>query len=78
MKKVYGDVAWETKFVQDRREGWSAIDLLRSSGKGQERVARVIFWDAQGHFFLESFGGEVYLSIIEELILEAKEIIKTR
>ena len=62
-------------------EGWSAIELHRAhenmSG-ASARVARVIFWDAQGQFFFEAFGEEIPLSIAEDLIAEAKVEIRTK
>jgi hypothetical protein len=42
------------------------------------RVARVVFWDAVGDFFLETFNTEIPVQLAEDLIAEAKATIKVR
>jgi hypothetical protein len=42
------------------------------------RVARVVFWDAYGDFFFETFNADVRVKIAEQLIAEAKATIKIR
>ncbi|MBM4385029.1 MAG: hypothetical protein FJ091_16880 [Deltaproteobacteria bacterium] len=76
MKRVHGRFEFETTYVEDRRDGWGGFDLYRVEGGKKMRVARVVFWDAAGEFVLETFGGDVPLAVIEELIREAKRVIK--
>lgn len=47
-------------------------------GEGTERVARVVFWDAYGDFFFETFGTDVPAIVAEQLIAEARSSIKIR
>lgn len=42
------------------------------------RVARVVFWDACGQFYVETFQTDVPLDIFEEVIAEAKTAIRMR
>jgi hypothetical protein len=76
VKRIHGRFEFESVYVEDRRDGWGGFDLFRLDDK-KERVARIVFWDAAGEFVLETFGGDVPLTIIEELIDEAKRKIKT-
>jgi hypothetical protein len=71
---------YTTTKVDDTTEGWTAIELHRAKNGSQatSRIARVIFWDAQGQFFIEAFGEEIPLSIAEDLIAEAKTEIRTK
>lgn len=43
-----------------------------------DRVARVVFWDAYGDCFFETFGHQILVMIAEELMIEAKATIKVR
>jgi hypothetical protein len=77
MKRIHGRYEFESTFVEDRRDGWGGYDLYRLENDDKQRVARIVFWDAAGEFVLETFGGDVPLTIIEALIDEAKQTIKT-
>jgi hypothetical protein len=79
--KRHARYRFTTKRVDDRVEGWVAIELHRSEGNegvDAKRVARVIFWDGDGQFYFEAFGAEIPLSIAEDLIAEAKAEIRTK
>jgi len=80
MVRTHGEYVFTTKVVEDRREGYIALELLCTRrAEGQEsRAARVVFWDASGQFWLETFGTDVPLEIAEQLIDEAKRTIKVR
>ena len=80
MHRSWAEYRYTTKRVDDPSEGWAAIELHRAKNgsAATNRVARVIFWDAQGEFFIEAFGEEIPLSIAEELIAEAKTEIRTK
>ena len=71
MKLVHGDRQYISSFVEDRVDGFGGYELLRIHNGKQERVATVIFWDAMGQFFVETFG-DVPLKVLEALIDEAK------
>jgi hypothetical protein len=56
-----------------------ALELHMTRKDGTvERVARVVFWDAYGAFFVETFGHQIPVVIAEELMIEAKATIKIR
>jgi hypothetical protein len=69
-----------TARVDDNVGGSSAIELFRLRGSARHRVARVIYWDAVGQFYLDSMDPEIDVPvvIIEALIAEARLEIKTR
>lgn len=42
----------------------------------EEKIARIVYWDACGTFFVEILNGfDVPLVILEELILESKKML---
>lgn len=77
MDKTWARTRYRTKSVEDRAEGWVALELVRESESTTETAARVTFWDAEGQFSIQMFGGEVPLSILEEFVTEAKAAIRT-
>ena len=79
MDRGYGMYRYTTRLVHDTKEGNSSLELnmTRKHG-GTERVGRVVFWDAYGDFFFETFGRQIPVVIAEQLIVEAKAAIKTR
>ena len=77
MKRIHGRFEFKSEYVEDRRDGWGGFDLYRIENDKKDRVARIAFWDAAGEFVLETFGGDVPLTIIEDLVDEAKRTIKT-
>lgn len=76
MKKTWGRAEFTSALTNDNEEGWTALVLYRHSGGTTEQVARVVFWDAEGQFSLELSASELPLSVVEELIAEAKAEIK--
>ena len=77
MKRTHGRFEFASEFVEDRRKGCGGYDLFRIENNQKQRVASIVFWDAAGEFVLETFGGDVPLIVIEALIDEAKQTIKT-
>jgi len=78
MKRRHGAYQFESEYAVDLLGGWSGYDLHRAGNGSRIRVARIAFWDASGEFVVETFDGDVPLVILEELIVEAKETIRTR
>ncbi|HEX4144055.1 MAG TPA: hypothetical protein VHY91_11015 [Pirellulales bacterium] len=76
MDREYGNARYSTCKVEDPSEGYVGFDLLRSQSGKKDRVARILFWDADGQFSLETCGTDVPLGILEELIAEAKGSMK--
>jgi hypothetical protein len=82
MDRNYARYRYTTKMVRDGQEGFAAVELHRAlSGApadSEKRVARVVFWDAEGQFSIETFGEDVPLDIAEDLIAEAKAQVRVR
>ena len=65
--------------MDDNKEGYSALELHATRKDGQpKRVARVVFWDAYGDFFFETFNTDIPVVVAEQLVAEAKVTIKVR
>jgi hypothetical protein len=78
MDRIWANIHYRTTRVDDTQEGWSALELSRDVGGQVERVARIIYWDAEGQFAFEMFVKEIPLSVLEELLAEAKKAIPVR
>jgi hypothetical protein len=82
MDRNYARYRYTTKMVSDTREGFAALELHRTPGgdhaESAKRVARVVFWDAEGQFSIETFGGDIPVDLAEDLIAEAKAVIRVR
>jgi len=78
MNRDYSNAHYVTLSVNGGKEGYAALELHQTIKGEMKRVARVIFWDASGQFFFETFNIDIPLEIAESLIAEAKEKIKTQ
>lgn len=78
MNRAYADAHYTTRFVEDIKDGFSGLELFRDRAAKNERVARILFWDASGQFYFETFNTDLPLMIVEEFIAEAKELIVTQ
>jgi hypothetical protein len=78
MNREYGDGVYSTVLVQDDKDGFAGLELYCASWGKKERIASVLFWEANGEFFVETYNRDVPLEILEELIVETKERIKIR
>ena len=74
MKHTYGDAQYRSSFVEDHEKGFGGYELLRLRDGREDRVATVLFWDATGQFFVETFG-DVPLVVLESLVAETKSSI---
>jgi len=68
---------YETSYVEDAAAGSAGLELHRASQGKKERIASVLFWDASGQFFVQTFGTDVPVQLIEKLIADAKNRVKT-
>jgi hypothetical protein len=65
---------YTSRRVKDNLGGYEGSELMRSRDGGEAlRVASVLYWDASPGFHVETFGTDVPLEILEELIAETKE-----
>lgn len=71
MKKNHGVYVFSTKQIVDNQEGCFGVELYRSHDGKSQLVAKVVFWDAEGQYSVETMS-EVPLTILEELIQEAR------
>lgn len=72
-----GEVEYSSVYVDDKTDGFCGFELYRASEGKTQRIASVFYWDACGQFFVETFGSDVKLEILEELISETRERVKT-
>jgi hypothetical protein len=75
MKYRHADLEFESVLVSNHLEGYAGLELYRYAHDGRKLVAKLLFWDASGQFFIETIGGELPLELIESLTTEAKETI---
>ena len=78
MERDNADSHYASAFVEDRRQGMAGVELYRTRSGCRDRVARILFWDASGQFAVETFNFEVPLDVLEQLIAEAKGMVKTK
>jgi hypothetical protein len=76
MNRDYSNAHYTTFSVNDGKMGYAALELHRTAKGETKRVARVVFWDASGQFFFETFDVDIPLEIAEDLIAEAKKTIQ--
>jgi len=76
MERDFGNAHYATSTVIDTREGYTALELHRTIKGDSKRVARIVFWDASGQFFLETYNTDIPLEIVEVFISEAKKEIR--
>ena len=78
MNRSHSQNYYTTQPEEDGKEGYCALALFRQTDGVTKRVARVIYWDACGQFFIETFDTDIPLAIAEELIAEALRAIEIR
>ena len=74
MNRQYSGAWYSSSIVKDNTEGFIGYDLVRIKEGCQNRIARILYWDACGQFSVETLGSDVPLEILEALIAEAKSI----
>ena len=78
MDRQFGDVRYWSVYVTDSTDGFAGMRLHRERRGKPEVAAEVIFWDAAGQYFVQTFHGDVPVEILEVLIAEAKERVGVR
>jgi hypothetical protein len=76
VNRQYVDKRYSTVLTENAAEGFVVVELLRTAKEATESVARIVFWDSVGQYFLEPTGAEIPLSILEEFIAEAKAQVR--
>ena len=74
MEIQHGRKRYGTTFVQDNVGGSAGIEIVCDGSV----VARVIYWDACGDFFVETIGGDIPLAVMESAVQEAMLLVKFR
>jgi hypothetical protein len=58
MDKEHGDSRYQSRFVEDRKDGFAGYRLLRTRFGESRDVAQVTFWDAAGQFYIQTSNAE--------------------
>jgi len=74
----HGHERYWTTFVEDRKDGYLGFRLHRERFSRTSEAGQVTFWDASGGFVFETFDGDVPVEIVEAVIREARDRIKTK
>ena len=72
MNTQFGRDRFWTSFVEDHKDGFAGVRLHREVDGQPSLAAEVLFWDAMGQFFVQTFDRDVPVSILESAIAEAK------
>ncbi len=76
MEIQFGHERYWTTYVEDRKDGYAGLRLHRERFGNAAVAAQVVFWDAAGHFALQTFDGDVPVEIIEALVVETKQRVR--
>ena len=78
MTRRHGKDIYTTTQFSERDAGSAGVELYCETNGRQKPVARVVFLDAAGQFYLEVQGIGIPLNVVEELIAESKQAIKIK
>ncbi|QDU21158.1 hypothetical protein [Urbifossiella limnaea] len=78
MDFTWGRARYTSRKIKDVQQGYEGFELVRQQDGADLRVASVVFWDATGQFWVETFGTDIPLQVLEELIAETKEKVRIR
>ena len=78
MERQFGHERYWTTYIEDRTDGFAGSRLHRERFGKAVVAAQVVFWDAAGHFAVQTFDGDVPVEIIEAVIAEATEQVRVR
>ena len=78
MQRQFGHERYWTTHIEDHTDGYAGFRLHRERFGKTVIAAQVVFWDAAGHFAVQTFDGDVPVEIIEAVIAEAKEQVRVR
>jgi hypothetical protein len=76
MDRFFGVAKYTSHRVRDVNEGYEGYELVQFMDGEHLLVARIVYVDAAGHYYVETFGVPVPLDILEELISETRENVK--
>ena len=74
MNMQWAGIRYRTSFVQDTVDGFAGVRLHQEKAGVESIAAEIIFWDAAGQFFSQTFS-EVPLNVLEGLIAETKTAV---
>lgn len=78
MQREFGHESYWTTYVEDRADGYAGLRLHRKRFGQSAVAAQVVFWDASGGFTVQTFDGDVPVEIIEAVIAEARQLVRTQ
>lgn len=73
MDTQLADARYWTVYIADNTDGFAGMRLHRERRGKTEVAAEVIFWDAAGQYFIQTFNGDVPVTILEAVIAETKK-----
>lgn len=73
MERTYAGGKFTSVKIASRKDGFSGRELVCEEEGTKRTVAKVVFWDADGQFSIETMG-ELPLVVLEEFISEAKTL----
>lgn len=76
MNRRYGEAQYASNLIKDDAQGFIGFELHQILNGERIRVAQVVYWDASGQFTVQTFGTDVAVEIVEELIVETKSSIR--
>jgi hypothetical protein len=78
MELQHAGARYVTTYVENRTEGYAGIELIHDRDGTHVIVARVIYWDAYGQYFVETCGSDVPLTVLEAAIHDVKARVRVR
>jgi len=78
MEKQFGHERYWTSYVEVQDDGFAGLQLHRERFGKIAVAARVVFWEAAGHYAVQTFDGDVPVEIIEAVITETKQQMRVR
>jgi hypothetical protein len=78
MEQLFGHERYWSIYFEDLTNGCSGFHLHCERFGKTKVVAKVVFWDAAGHFAVQTIDGDVPVEVLEAVIAEAKQNIRLR
>lgn len=74
MELRHGDEHYRTRPLEDNSDGFAGLELRREVRGKSETVARVIFWDAVGQYYVNTFNDvDLPVKVMEAFIHATKD-----
>ena len=71
---IHGRDTYITQVVSDREDGFIGLELIIDKADEPYCVAKVIYWDAMGQYYVETCK-DIPVLVLEQLIAETKRVV---